>query len=75
MNTSKTSEIIKPLSKGQITIPAQFRKQLGIDESSFLDVTIRDGDLIIRPIKSIPAKYLRSFTKEEVRGFLDLDRK
>jgi len=69
----KTSEIVKPLPKGQITIPATFRKQLGIDENTLLDISVKDGDLVVRPIKSIPAKYLRKYTKEEVEGFIAED--
>ena len=70
----KISEIVKPLPKGQITIPATFRRQLGIDENTLLDISVREGDLIVRPIKSIPAKYLRSYSDEEIEGFLKEDK-
>ena len=70
----KTSEIVKPLPKGQITIPATFRKQLGIGEDTLLDVTVKDGEIIIKPLKSIPAKYLRSYSDKEVECFLEEDK-
>ena len=70
----KTSEIVKPLAKGQITIPSAFRKQLGIDENSLLDVSVKEGELIIKPLRSIPTKYLRSYTDSQIEGFLEEDK-
>lgn len=70
----KTSEIIKPLAKGQITIPSAFRKQLGIDENSLLDISIKEGELIVKPLRSIPTKYLRSYTNEAIEDFLEEDK-
>lgn len=70
----KTSEIVKPLPKGQITIPATFRRQLGIDENTLLDVSIKNGELIVKPLKSIPTKYLRRYTDEDIERFLEEDK-
>ncbi len=70
----KTSEVVKPLPKGQITIPATFRKQLEIDENTLLDVSIKEGELIIKPLKSIPTKYLRKYTDKEIESFLEEDK-
>ena len=70
----KTSEIVKPLPKGQITIPAAFRRQLGIDANTLLDVSVKEGELVVKPLKSIPAKYLRSYSDEEIERFLVVDK-
>jgi len=70
----KTSAVVKPLPKGQITIPATFRKQLEIDENTLLDVSIKEGELIIKPLKSIPTKYLRKYTDKEIESFLEEDK-
>ena len=70
----KNSEIVKPLPKGQITIPSAFRKQLGIDENSLLDISIKEGDIIVKPLRSIPTKYLRSYTNKEIESFIEEDR-
>ena len=36
----RMSRIVRPLRGGQITIPAEFRKELGITEESVLQVTL-----------------------------------
>lgn len=45
------SKIVRPLRSGQITIPAEFRKRLGITEHSMLQMTIAEGELRIRPVE------------------------
>lgn len=44
-------KIVRPLRGGQITIPAEFRARLGIDKETFLQVTLSEGELRIRPVK------------------------
>ena len=48
---TKKSKLVRPLRGGQITIPAAFRKELGIDENTMLRVTLSDGELRITPIR------------------------
>ncbi|HEX5415277.1 MAG TPA: AbrB/MazE/SpoVT family DNA-binding domain-containing protein [Chloroflexota bacterium] len=45
------SRIVRPLRSGQITIPADFRKELGIDEDSLLQMTLCQGELHIKPVR------------------------
>jgi AbrB family looped-hinge helix DNA binding protein len=47
---SARSRLVRPQRGGQITIPAAFRKQLGITEESVLLVTLEDGELRIKPV-------------------------
>jgi AbrB family looped-hinge helix DNA binding protein len=47
MTTVKISE------KGQITLPAAARKQLGLNPSSLAEIEVLDGALMIRPLRSI----------------------
>ena len=49
--TTKKSKLVRPLRGGQITIPAEFRKSLGIDENTMLRVTLADGELLISPVR------------------------
>lgn len=42
------SKIVRPLRNGQITIPAEFRKQLGIDEHSMLKITLEQDELRLK---------------------------
>ena len=45
----KTTRFVRPLSKGQITIPIEFRRQLGISEETILGVTLREDKIEITP--------------------------
>lgn len=46
------TKLIRPLRSGQITIPAAFRKSLGIDEHSLLQMTLDDGELRLTPVRT-----------------------
>lgn len=39
--------------KGQITLPAAMRRKLGIGVRSRVEVIERDGELVVRPLKTI----------------------
>lgn len=47
------SKIVRPLRNGQITIPAEFRRRLGIDEDSVLRMTLEDGELRLTPLHAV----------------------
>jgi AbrB family looped-hinge helix DNA binding protein len=40
------------LRNGQVTIPAEFRRRLGIDDDSLLQVTLEDGELRMKPLQT-----------------------
>ncbi len=42
---------VRPLRGGQITIPAEFRKELGITEESLLQLTLEGGELRLKPVQ------------------------
>ncbi|MBV9454787.1 MAG: AbrB/MazE/SpoVT family DNA-binding domain-containing protein, partial [Rubrobacter sp.] len=46
----RMTRIIRPLRGGQITIPAEFRRELGITEESMLQVTLSEGALHLKPV-------------------------
>ena len=49
--TQPRSKVIRSLRGGQITIPAEFRRELNIGDDSLLRVTLtRDGELHLRPV-------------------------
>lgn len=63
-------------SKGQVTIPKEVRDKAGIDRLSELDISYRDGVILIRKIRSdevIRRKREREFEDwlERVRGTAD----
>ncbi|MCC7021792.1 MAG: AbrB/MazE/SpoVT family DNA-binding domain-containing protein [Thermomicrobiales bacterium] len=47
--TSKT-RLVRSLRGGQMTIPIEFRRALGIDEETMLRVTLVDGELRVSPV-------------------------
>lgn len=46
-STASKTKLVRPLQGGQITIPAEFRRELGIDAESVLRMTLVDGELRI----------------------------
>lgn len=73
-NTDSTSKIVKPLPKGQVTIPAEFRRRLGIDESTLLNITLAGDRLEIRPLRVGEEARLRQYSDEQIARFLREDR-
>ncbi|MBI3283047.1 AbrB/MazE/SpoVT family DNA-binding domain-containing protein [Candidatus Curtissbacteria bacterium] len=45
------TKFVQPLRSGQITIPAEFRRQLGIDKGTLLQLSLTGGELRIKPFK------------------------
>jgi AbrB family looped-hinge helix DNA binding protein len=77
------SRVIRPPRRGQITIPAEFRRELGISDETPLRLTLREGELRLRPVGSDePAKgslwlrelweYFEPVRREaDERGYMD----
>lgn len=68
--------IVKPLAKGQITIPVEFRRRLNIGTDTFLQLTLKGEKIEIVPLRLVPKgePLLREYTDEEIQRFLDEDR-
>lgn len=47
----RMTRIVRPLRGGQITIPAEFRRRLGITEESVLQLSLEGTELRVRPLK------------------------
>jgi len=60
-------------SRGQITIPAEARRQLGLDEGDLIKLTVRDGKIEIERLVVDAAESLREYTDEELRQFMAED--
>ena len=43
------TQLVRSLRSGQITLPADFRRALRLDEAMFLQVTLEGNELRIRP--------------------------
>ena len=46
------TRIVRSLRGGQVTIPADFRRELGIDAETLLQVTLERGQLRITPVRT-----------------------
>lgn len=49
--TEPKTKLVRSLRGGQVTIPAEFRRRLGITDDSVLQMTLTDGELRIRPVQ------------------------
>ena len=76
MAEKQLTKIVKPLAKGQITIPVEFRRRLSIDADTFLQLTLKEGKIEILPLRLVPEgeALLREYTDEEIQRFLEEDR-
>jgi AbrB family looped-hinge helix DNA binding protein len=61
-----TTKLVRPLRGGQMTIPAEFRRALGITEDTMLRVTLADGELVVSPVE------FKQSTPGEKRGSPEL---
>lgn len=51
MTAKYPTKVVRPLRNGQITIPAEFRQKLEIDEHTLLQIVLVSGELHIRPVR------------------------
>jgi len=51
--TEQIEDVIKVSSKGQIVIPREIRKKLGVKGGEKLLVLTRDGDILLRKAKAL----------------------
>ena len=49
------TRIVRPLRRGQLTIPAEFRRRLGIDDDTLLQLTLHEDKIEIVPVVTAPA--------------------
>lgn len=67
--------IIKPLAKGQVTIPASFRKELGVKENTLFQAELKEDGVFLKPINlDWKEKYIRQFSDEEIKEWLKEDK-
>ncbi|MCL4500519.1 MAG: AbrB/MazE/SpoVT family DNA-binding domain-containing protein [Deltaproteobacteria bacterium] len=57
-------ELVKVKRNFQITLPQNFRKMVPLAEGDYLEVEVKDGALIIRPVKVIHPDQEYFYTKE-----------
>ena len=70
------AKIVKPLSRGQITIPIEFRKKLGIGSNTILNLVLKGNKIEITPaiVREFNEEELREYTDKEISQFLKDDK-
>ena len=70
------TKLVRPLSRGQITIPIEFRKKLGIDTNTILSLVLRGNKIEIAPatVREVGEEELREYTDKEISQFLQDDK-
>jgi AbrB family looped-hinge helix DNA binding protein len=67
--TEEIEDIIKVSSKGQVVIPREVRKKLGVKSGEKLLVLTRNGDILLRKTKEVSlddiAEKIEKVTKEQ----------
>lgn len=63
MATTSQTETVQFTTKGQIVIPARFRRQFEIEEGTKASVTITPEGILLRPITRSYLKGLRGSLK------------
>ena len=75
MAAKALTRIVRPQAKGQITIPADFRERLGIDQDTFLQLTVRGSTIEVSPLRlAKEGSALRDFDRSELDAFLKEDK-
>jgi len=70
------TKLVRPLSRGQITIPIEFRKKLGIDSNTILSLSLKGNKIEIVPaiVREVDDEDLREYTDKEISQFLQDDK-
>lgn len=75
MAVKDTTRLVKPYAKGQVTIPADFREELGIDENTILQMELKGSRIEITPLRVIDEERLiRQYNRSEINSFLEDDK-
>ena len=54
MAYTPSTQIVRPLRRGQLTIPAEFRRRLGISDDTLLQLTLYEDKIEIVPVVTKP---------------------
>ena len=65
----RIARTVRPLRSGQITIPADFRRELDITESSLLQMTLEGDELRIKKLRTAPDAVGSPWLAELYRRF------
>lgn len=64
------SHTVRPLHRGQVTIPIAIRRALGITESSLLRLSVEGDRIIISKLTAEPNGEGRVYSDEEIAAWV-----
>jgi AbrB family looped-hinge helix DNA binding protein len=62
------SELIQVRKKAQLTLPLSVRKKLGVEEGDFMDVQVREGEIVLKLKKLVDKEQAWFWTKRWQQG-------
>jgi AbrB family looped-hinge helix DNA binding protein len=62
------SELIQVRKKAQLTLPLSVRRKLGVEEGDFMDVQVRDGEIVLKVKKLVDKEQVWFWTKRWQEG-------
>jgi len=62
------SELIQVRKKAQLTLPLSIRQKLGVEEGDYMDVQVRDGEIVLKVKKLIDKDQAWFWTKRWQQG-------
>lgn len=69
-----TAKIVKPQSKGMVTIPVEFREKLGIDSDSLLEVKMINNGVSFIKINYKPQQEIGIYSEKQIKKWLKDDK-
>jgi len=67
------SELIRVRKKSQVTLPPSVRKSLGIEEGDYLDIQVREGEIVLKVKKLIDKNQSWFWTNRWQKGEKEAD--
>ena len=71
-------KVVKPQSKGMVTIPKEYREILGIDEDSLLEVQLIDNGVqfikVTYKTEPVPGEVVELFSDKEISDWKKEDK-
>jgi len=75
MKGKATVRLVRPRTKGQITIPADVRQQLNIDEDTILQLRVKGSTIEITPLRVVDEnRLMREYSAADIEAFLREDK-
>ena len=75
MVNQSTTRLVRLYARGQITIPADFRERLGMDENTVLQMRLKGASIEITPLKLVDEdRLVRDYDATEIEAFLREDK-